>query len=395
MDPTDTGESEMNSENFPVLQASQEVISKQGKPRVSNTDKSTRTARNAWCSIQLKEFLTNSNPIQIRTEEWMMDNLKRTIMPDAEAGKPLSAASLRNLNISLGEFAEHYRKADGNRLAPATLLTYLESTNRWLQSVWKLDVNVMQDSQFKDDKTGFIHVANCITSAQQASGVRPRSYNTMTDQDVYKILHHEVTNPEHPHGYVNKTIVIVGLILGLRPEELCTLTWCMFTEEVDHEANPCLRYEGKIGSYDGDCKTEKGGLQAAKKLPKSILIFDEVLCYNINLCKYILTHRDLCFATGNKKTFFLAPNKNVGAKSLIKNAVIGEPIFRKYWNNIVDKAKVRGVGPLPKPHLQSLRKALINNLMRSGFTENQIILRTGHSSVQSPIFMRTLWARLG
>jgi len=244
MDPTDLGESATNAAYFPVLQPSQEV----SKQKVANTNKSTRTARNAWCSIQLKDLITQSNPIQTRTEDWMIANMKQKIMPDAEAGEPLPAASRRNLNISLGEFAEHYRKADGGRLAPATLLTYLESINRWLQTVWNLDVNIMQDSEFKDDKTGFIHVANCITSAQQAAGVRPRSYNTMTDQDVYNILHHEVTNPEHAQGYVNKTIVIVGLILGLRPEELRTLTWSMFTEEVDHEGNPCLRYEGKIKS---------------------------------------------------------------------------------------------------------------------------------------------------
>jgi len=311
-----------------------------------HTEKSTKTGFNAWCSIQLKTELNDIGKLAKECDEsWLIEQLKAKVMPDATEFQPLSSQSLRNLNISLGEFVEHYRKANGERVSPATLLTYMESINRWLKTTWKLKVDTMHDAIFNDEKVGYIHVANRIAAKQQANGERSRPYNTLTDQDVYDILNHDVTNLNDPQGYVNRTIVIVGLLLGLRPEALRQLSWNLFTDEKDHQGNPCLRYQGKIGSYDGDCKTDKGGLSRAKKLPTSILIFDENLCYDINPYRYILAHREKCFNTGNKKNFFLAPNKNIGAKSVLKNAVIGESMFRKYWNNIVKKTGVRGIGP--------------------------------------------------
>lgn len=207
--------------------------------------------------------------------------------------------------------------------------------------------------------------------------------NTVTVQDVHDILNNDIANPNHPQGYVYRTIVVVGRLLGLRPEALLNLAWNMFTEEVDHEGNPCLRYQGRIGSYDGDCKTDKGGLSMANKLPTSKLIFSEELSYNINPYKYIIGHRNNCFRNGNNANFFLAPNKKAGAKRIIKSALIGQRMFSIYWNEILSKANVRGVGTHKNLVLHSLRKTLINNLMRSGFTENKITLRTGDSSMQS------------
>jgi len=367
-----------------ILRPSQAQIERRGVPIVRNTHKSTRTAINAWSSVQLKSLLGPNERIQIQTEEWIYEKLKEAVMPDAKANEALSLRSLENLNVSLGEFCEHYRKRNGDRLTPAALLVYLESINRWLNKYCLIKVNILHDKIFSHPVSGYKHVANSICSEQQAKGIRMRPYNTLTDLDVEKVLNHECTSPDTPDGHISRMIFLFGIFLGLRAESLRTLRWSMFHDELDHRNKPCLRYEGIIGSYKGDCKTQKGGLSAAKSLPTSIIIYDEELPYGLNLYQILLHHRKLCRETKNHIDVILMPNKSKNVRStFLTGKVIGVNTLPKYWDQVVKRTGVRGAGQHKKPVLHSLRKTLINSLMRAGFTDAQITLRTGHKSVQS------------
>lgn len=65
-------------------------------------------------------------------------------------------------------------------------------------------------------------------------------------------------------------------------------------DELDLNRKRCLRYEEIICSYNGERKTDKWGLSAAKNIPVSIVLFDKVIAYNINPYKVItsqLAHR--------------------------------------------------------------------------------------------------------
>jgi len=117
--------------NQVIIKPSQEQISRRGAPKVPSTQKGTRTAINAWASIQLKSFLTPEKPIEKYTEKWILEKLKETVFPDACANEKLSDQSLQNLNVSLGEFVLQYRKkSDGERVTPASMLLYLQAINR-------------------------------------------------------------------------------------------------------------------------------------------------------------------------------------------------------------------------------------------------------------------------
>ena len=158
----------------------------------------------------------------------------------------------------------------------------------------------------------------------------------------------------------------------------------MFHLEKDFKGNPCLRYEGKIGNEDGESKTDRDGLNAAKTITVSVFIYDEELAYGINPFRVLMNHRERCELTGNKVYFFLPPNHHWRTGKLwLTKVPIGVHSFAKYWKEIVAATEVRGIGPYEKPVLHSLRKNLVNNLMRRDFTDTRITLRTGHKSVQS------------
>jgi len=249
------------------------------------------------------------------------------MMPDAREHQLLSDASLRNLNVTLAEYVVHFRKADGNPIATSMRSAYLDSINRWLKESWKLNVNILTDPVFNEDRDGYMHVANKISAEAQAKGDRIRPYNTLTDNDIETILSHDITSPKHASGYVNRSIVIMGLLIGCRPTALRTLKWEMFHDEFDFNGKPCIRYQGIIGCFEGSSKTEKGGLKKAKKIPTSVTFFDEDLLYDINPYKFIKEHRENCIKVGPLSNFFLAPNNNRNAKHILKNAPVGENSF--------------------------------------------------------------------
>ena len=178
------------------------MIAKLGPRRVKNTDKSSRTAINAFSSVILKEFFSGSASMKSQSVKWIIGKLREKVFTDYEGGPELPRKSLHNLNVTLGEFVKHYRKKDNTRLTPSTLLTYLEGINRWLKDNMDIIVNFLYDKTFKESKTGFMNVANRIAAAQQAQGVRIRPHNTLTDSDVEKILTHSCTTMLHPVSYL-------------------------------------------------------------------------------------------------------------------------------------------------------------------------------------------------
>lgn len=74
--------------SFLILQSSQAVIDKAKIPRVPNTDKATRTAVNAWCSVQLSDLCTEKDSVRNKSEEWLMETMKNRVMSDATEGEP-------------------------------------------------------------------------------------------------------------------------------------------------------------------------------------------------------------------------------------------------------------------------------------------------------------------
>jgi len=78
------------------------------------------------------------------------------------------------LNVSLGEFVEHYRTAKGKRITPATLSTYLDGIYRWIQTHWDSNLNILTHKTFTDTQTGYIQVTNNVAAKMQAQGILMR-----------------------------------------------------------------------------------------------------------------------------------------------------------------------------------------------------------------------------
>jgi len=368
------------------LLPSQAVVEKCGRPAIVNTDLTTRRAIVAWCRVLLRHPGKEKPDVLGRKSDAYLNNtVIERVVPNLKEGYCLNDRDYHNINVALGEFCEHARKIRNNeRFSPASLLGHLNGISRWFKEVWKIDVNVMTDPVFMNPNTGFVHVANRITAGQQANGVRIQPYNVLSDKDVETLLTHECTNPNTAVGYVNRIIVVVGLILGLRPHAMRTVTWSCFKDELDFEGNASMRYEGIIGDYNGRSKCNQGGLKSAKKIPTSIVLFNENLSFGINPFKMLLEHHRRCLNTSNHTDVFLSPNGNASMqKNFLTATPIGKTHFERLWTRMVEATKIRGIGPHPAPVLHSLRKTLINNLMRAGFTAAEITLRTGHKNIQS------------
>jgi len=374
MDPSNNGHL--------LLQPSQEVQDKLGKQSVESTEKQARVAVNAWASIQLKSL--SNEAFSTKTDEWLVQSFTQKVMPDSIRGQPLSLISLANLNTSLGEFVMHYRTRKGTRLTPASLSNYLEGISRWLTQNWQIDIDVMRNSTFIHPKTGYIHVANKITAEQQANGIRVKSYNVLSDKDVEIIFEDECTQASTPTGYNNRLILVMGMLLGLRATALRKLKWSMFHHENGFDGRPIYRFQGIIGSTDGQSKHARGGLKAAKTIPKSINIFNNEIKFGINPYNMIEQHKIMCSYTKNQEDFFLRANAGACKREkFLSSAVIGESNFPRLIQRIFKATNVRGIGPYEWPVLHSLRKTMITNLLRAKCSDAEVTIRTGHANIQS------------
>lgn len=86
--------------------------------------------------------------------------LKETVILDAKEGCSLSSTSLSNLNVSLDEFVEPYRKANWDRVTPYSMETYLHSINRWLGDILGLKINITRDKVFTNTQSGYLTVVD-------------------------------------------------------------------------------------------------------------------------------------------------------------------------------------------------------------------------------------------
>jgi len=132
----------------------------------------------------------------------------------------------------------------------------------------------------------------------------------------------------------------------------------MFMELKESDGTPYLKYEGLIGSLDGNSKTDR--------------------------YKMITDHKTLYFNTSNKIDLFLSPiHQATDPKKFFKPTPIVRNTFGRNWVKIVEVTGIRGIVDHGHPVMHSLRKWLIHKLQVSGFNNTAITLRTGYKSIQS------------
>lgn len=154
---------------------------------------------------------------------------------------PVASTSIHNLNVSLGEFCEHYRTSKDERVTPGTLKDYFDNINRWLRDEQRIDVSILTDEYFLSPGVGNVNAANRISSEQQASGIRPHPYKLLTDKDVQTILEHPCWQTMSPVGYVHRLMVILGMFLGIRTTRFRNLDWTVYHGDIDHNEKACIR----------------------------------------------------------------------------------------------------------------------------------------------------------
>lgn len=179
-------------------------------------------------------------------------------MPMYSGESQLSDVDKAHLNISLGKLCFAYRKHDGNRVLPGTLVGYLDGLNRFFASKG-IEVDVHRDSTFTNLEYGYMKAVNRIIKQQQTQQIHRKTTNVILVKEIETMISHHVCNPNTPKGHMTRLIITVSLPNGLRATSLRLLKWSKFKKKSGINDDNVWRYTGNVGCEDGSCKNSGGG----------------------------------------------------------------------------------------------------------------------------------------
>ena len=118
------------------------------------------------------------------------------------------------------EFGTNYvSKKKRTQVEPSSMLTYIRGIQRRLHEL-ALPVHLFESSIFANPDSGLVAALDNKFVHQQSSGLRTRSHNILTVDDIEKIFSSEHCNATPAEGFRNKLVFAVGIALGARTTEV-------------------------------------------------------------------------------------------------------------------------------------------------------------------------------
>jgi len=218
-----------------------------GKRKNKNTAKNDKQALRTWFKSMFDADMLDNRPVDIDESEYIWNKMVEKVIIGYDGASELTETQLQNLNVSLGHLVSAYRKKGGGRVSDATMSGYIDAINRFLREEKEISIDIRRDRIFVHSKNGYMTAFDNICKMQQAAGVHRKPYNVILDAEMDKMLNHELTNPATARGYVTRTIIVVGMLLGLRPTGLRLLSWSNFDERLDYDGKLAFLYTGTVG----------------------------------------------------------------------------------------------------------------------------------------------------
>lgn len=359
---------------------SNEVENYEGKFIPQNTINNNNSVRNA-----LIRFLNADSRFNVTIDLGDENGLFNYLLPCSPTN--VTDEHLHFLNNFLKEFIVHYKTAgNGCTAKPGTMWGYLQGFARLLKAR-KFTFDIHKHSIFTDEESGYRQVMDNFFAKQQSEGATTKHHNTMVLSDIKKLLCHPVCSEKTASGYLNKLVLTFGLLLGLRPTALSQVVLDQF-ELTERDGKPIFIYEERIGGRDGTSKTKQGGIKYIKRSPLRIPIHNmELVDGLLNPFSLVVDYFNIRLQMGPfSNRFFLQLAKKPDGKKRIhwfKKMAIGKNSFKGMVTDMCNAAGVKGTGLQNHMTDHGLRATMISQLIAAGHSDSSIILRTGHSSVDT------------
>lgn len=154
-----------------------------------------------------------------------------------------------------------YRQDDVKEVTSSTIRGYIRSLNRVLK-MEGYELDMLRHASFKNKCNGLMGMLDNRFAGQQYWDLTIKYHNTLSLDDLVKLLDYAVCEERNPVGYVYRFIIVFGVMLGIRPLAMWELTLDQFTEQwID--GHDVIVYTERIGSRTGGSKTKKGGCEVS------------------------------------------------------------------------------------------------------------------------------------
>lgn len=96
-------------------------------------------------------------------------------------------------------------------MSPSILLVYLYGINRFFKER-SIDLDELRDAIFNSDQ-GYMTAVNSIVKRQQADGAHRKPTNFIIEEEISRMLSHDLTNPLNPKEYATRLMFLSDCLL--------------------------------------------------------------------------------------------------------------------------------------------------------------------------------------
>lgn len=283
----------------------------------------------------------------------------------------LEALCVEDMNKWLGFFVCEVRKVDGSQYPAKTLLSLLMGIQGYLKSVG-VAVDILNSPEFEYLRTVLDSEMKKVSS--QGVGTSTKQSEVFTVEMEKRLWEQKLLGDHNPKVLVRTILFLNGKNFALRGgEEHRTLRFkcSQITLHEPQGETPYLKYT------EDTSKCNQGGLKSRKVNRKVVTQYANLSCPDRCHVMLYKKYMALCPTSGRDGAFYLQPLVKPRDDVWFNRNGIGHNTLRTMISSMCKEA-----GMVGKYTNHSLRATAATALFQSGISEQAIMDRTGHRSVE-------------
>lgn len=330
-------------------------------------------------SREVQEKITLGVPKNTqKRNSWAMNTFQKWIIArngrrdvDEKMISTLDKLSIDGLNTWISYFVCEVRKVDGDFYPAKSLLSLVMGIQGWLKSQGKI-VDFLNSIQF--ERLRCVLDAEMKSVSQKGIGIDRTHSDIITREMENKLWDKKILGDHNPTVLVRTLLYLNGKNFALRGgEEHRRLRFhpAQITLVQPQLAEPYLKYT------EDASKTNQGGLRSRRISRKEVVHHANVSCPERCHVRLYKMYMDKSPKNQRDGAFYLQPLRNFSDDLWYSRNAMGHNSLSRVTKILLKEAGISG-----NFTNHSLRASAATTLFQSGVSEQAIMARTGHRSVE-------------
>lgn len=323
--------------------------------RLDNSETKSTRRRNLWAYNTFQKWISSRNNNRLVTEKLMTS---------------LEASSVEDMNKFMSYFICETRKVDGNLYPAKTLLSLVMGLQGYLKSKGVI-INILNSPDFENTRAVLDLEMKRIT--QEGVGVQCKQADVFTPEMEDKLWTKKLLGDFNPRVLIRTLVFLNGKNFALRGgEEHRRLRYRPAQITLHEDGN-----ERYLKYIEDMSKCNQGGLKSRRIHRKEVKHYANASCPERCHVRIFEKYMSLCPTEGRDGALYLQPLLKFSGSVWYSRNPLGHNTLRTMTATLAKEAGLSG-----NFTNHSLRATTATRLFHSGVSEQAIMDRTGHRSIE-------------